>query len=181
MAELIARTPCAGLLPLAVGGVDLTEESLGALTTLSPRRGQEAALSEALEAAHGMAFPAPNRTTGKAGARAIWFGRGQALLAGPEPDADLARLAALSDQSDAWAVVRLRGAGAVDVLARLVPLDLRAAAFRRGHTARSELAQMMASITRLGADDFQIMVFRSMAATLVGELKTAMEAVAARG
>ena len=40
---------------------------------------------------------------------------------------------------------------------------------------------MMASITRLGADDFQIMVFRSMAATLVGELKTAMEAVAARG
>jgi sarcosine oxidase subunit gamma len=40
---------------------------------------------------------------------------------------------------------------------------------------------MMASITRIGAQSFQIMVFRSMARTLVHDLKTAMEAVAARG
>ncbi|MFV0514011.1 MAG: sarcosine oxidase subunit gamma [Jhaorihella sp.] len=181
MAELIAKTPCAGLLPLAVGGVELAEENPGALTMLSPYRGQEAALSAALESGHGAAFPAPNRSTGKAGARLVWFGRGKALLVGPEPDANLARLAALCDVSDAWAVVRLRGAGAIDVLARLVPLDLRPAAFGRGHTVRTELAHMMASITRLGADEFQIMAFRSMAATLVNELKTAMEAVAARG
>lgn len=181
MAELIARTPCAGLLPLKIGGVDLTEEDPGAMTSLEPFRGQEAALSDALKAAHGMAWPAPNRATGKAGARAVWFGRGQALLIGPEPDTALARHAALTDQSDAWAVMRLEGAQAEDVLARLVPVDLRAASFKRGHTARTELAHMMASVTRIGESAFQIMVFRSMAQTLVHDLKTAMEAVAARG
>lgn len=181
MDDLIAKSPCEGLLPLDIGGVTLSEEAPGRMTSLAPCRDAEVALSEALKAAHGMAWPAPNRATGKAGARAVWFGRGRALLIGPDPDATLTRLAALTDQSDAWAVVRIDGGRAEDVLARLVPVDLRAASFKRGHSVRSELAHMMASITRIGNAAFQIMVFRSMAATLVHELKTAMEAVAARG
>jgi sarcosine oxidase subunit gamma len=60
-------------------------------------------------------------------------------------------------------------------------VDLRPQVFKRGHTLRTELKHMMASITRIGAQSFQIMVFRSMARTLVHDLKTAMEAVAARG
>lgn len=180
MAELIAKTPCEGLLPIAMDGIELHEEIPAAMTTLAPFNGRAAALSEALKAAHGMAFPAPGRTTGKAGARAVWFGRGQAMLVGPEPDATLAAHAALSDQSDAWAVVRLEGAGAGDVLARLVPVDLRASSFRRGHTVRSMCMHMMVSVTRVGETAFQIMAFRSMAATLVHDLKTAMEGVTAR-
>ena len=97
------------------------------------------------------------------------------------PDPTLAGHAAMVDQSDGWAVLRLEGAGAAEVLARLVPLDLRAPQFRRGHTARTELQHMMASLTRLGPDAFLIMVFRSMARTLVHDLTSAMEAVAARG
>lgn len=180
MAELIARPPCQGLLPLEIGTTTLSETDAGVLTSIMPFKGQEAALSEALIAAHGMAMPAANRTTGRAGIRAIWFGRGQVLLIGPSPHEALARYAALTDQSDAWAVVRLEGAGAVDVLARLLPIDLRATQFKRGHTARTELMHMMASITRVGDQAFQIMVFRSMATTLVHDLKTAMEGVAAR-
>ncbi|WP_411351193.1 sarcosine oxidase subunit gamma [Leisingera aquaemixtae] len=181
MAELIAKSPCDGLLPVTIGGMSLMEEQPGAMWAVAPFNGQEKALSQALEAAHGMAFPAANRATGKAGSRAVWFGRGMALLIGPEPDAKLAEHAALTDQSDAWAVVRLEGQGAEDVLARLVPVDLRAAVFKRGHTVRSELKHMLASVTRTGPQAFQIMVFRSMAKTLVHDLKTAMEAVAARG
>ena len=180
MAELTAKTPCAGLLPPRVGSLSVEEIAPGALTSLAPFRGQEAALSKALVAAHGMAFPAPDRSTGTAGARALWFGQRMALLIGPAPDPGLARFAALTDQSDAWAVLRLEGAGARDVLARLIPLDLRDSAFAQGHTARSDLRHMMASITRIGAQSYQIMVFRSFAETLVQDLKTAMERVAAR-
>ena len=180
MVELVAKSACAGLVPLQIGEVALTEEVPGALTSLMPWRGQEAALGAALDSAHGLALPAPGRSTGKDGARLIWFGKGQYLLIGPAPDPALAAHAALTDQSDAWAVVRLEGAGAEDVLARLVPVDLRRAGFKRGHTVRSALQHMMTSITRLGPQAFQVMVFRSMAQTLVHDLKTAMEAVAAR-
>ncbi|KIC36603.1 sarcosine oxidase subunit gamma [Leisingera sp. ANG-M7] len=181
MAELKAKSPCDRLLPITLGGMSLTEEQPGSMWVLAPFKGQEKALSKALEAAHGIAFPAANRATGKAGSRAVWFGREMALLMGPEPDAKLVKHAALTEQSDAWAVVRLDGAGAGDVLARLVPVDLRPQIFKRGHTVRTELKHMMASVTRIGPQAFQIMVFRSMAKTLVHDLKTAMEAVTARG
>lgn len=180
MAELIAKTPCDGLLPLTIGTVSLTEELPGALTSIAAMKGQDKALSVALKAAHGMVLPQVNRATGKAGSRAIWFAQGQVMLAGPAPDAVLAMHASLTDQSDAWAVVRLEGDAAEDVLARLVPVDLRASVFKRGHTMRTDLMHMMASITRVGDRAFQIMVFRSMAGTLVHDLKTAMEGVAAR-
>lgn len=181
VADLGMKSPCTGLLPLTIGTVTASEEVVGPLTSIAPFQGQMPEVSKALKGAYGMAFPAPGRTTGKAGARAIWFSQGQALLQGPVPDAMLAPHAALTDQSDAWAVVRLEGKGAVDVLARLVPLDLRSSQFKRGHTARTELLHMMVSLIKIGENTFQIMVFRSMAQTLVHDLKTAMEGVAARG
>ncbi|WP_424979413.1 sarcosine oxidase subunit gamma [Leisingera sp. S232] len=181
MAELTAKSPCDGLLPVTIGGMSLTEEQPGNMWIVAPFKGQQDTLSKALEDAHGMAFPAVNRTTGKVGSRAVWFGRDMALLMGPVPDAKLAKHAALTDQSDAWAVVKLDGNGAEDVLARLVPVDLRPQVFKRGHTVRTELKHMMASVTRTGPQALQILVFRSMAKTLVHDLKTAMEAVAARG
>ncbi len=181
MDKLKARTPCDGLLPLTIGSVTLSEEDAGAIHSVSPYKGQQKAVSDAMKTAHGMTYPAANRATGKAGARAIWFGYAHAMLMGPDPDASLSQHAATVDQSDAWAVVRLAGAGAEDVLARLVPIDLRGAHFKRGHTARTLLFHMTASVTRVGENAFQIMVFRSMAESLVHDLKRAMEGVAARG
>jgi sarcosine oxidase subunit gamma len=181
VAELIAKTPCEGVLPLNIGALSLTEAKPGAMTSVAPFNGQAEALDKALQAAYGCGFPAPNQSLARGKVRIRWFGRGLALLSGAEPAAELAGLAALTDQSDAWAVVRLEGPGAGDVLARLVPVDLRPAAFPEGATVRSELAHMAASVTRTGAAAFEIMVFRSMAATLVHDLKSAMEAVVARG
>ncbi|TNJ41804.1 sarcosine oxidase subunit gamma [Phaeobacter sp. B1627] len=181
MDDLSAKSPCEGLLPATVGGFTLREEPPTTLTLIAPYAGQEAALSAAMDAAHGLAFPAPNRTTGSGEARAVWFGRRQAVLMGPDAQPGLAAHAALTDISDGWAVVRLDGDRAEDVLARLVPVDLRPRVFQPGHTARTELRHMMASLTRVSAKSFQIMVFRSFAETLVHDVKTAMEAVAARG
>ena len=178
--DLIGKTPYAELLPVTIGTTTLSEVDAGRLTSIAPYNGQEKKLSETLKAAHGMTAPAPNRATGKAGQRALWFGNRMILLQGPAPDAKLARYAALSDQSDGWVVVRLDGEAATAVLARLTPIDLRDSQFKRGHTARSELRHMMASITRLGPQSYQVMVFRGFANTLVHDLTTAMQGVAVR-
>ncbi|OIQ44170.1 MAG: sarcosine oxidase subunit gamma [Roseobacter sp. MedPE-SW] len=182
MAELLIRTACDGLEALNIGGLSLAESAPQSLTTLAPFRGQEAALGKAMTAAHGLTFPpVKGSTLGKEGARAIWFGRDMGLLIGPDPDPSLAKHAALTDQSAGWAVIELAGVGTEDVLARLCPVDLRLAQFGIGASLRTELKHMMASIFRLDKDRFQIMVFRSMAKTLHHDIKTAMEARAARG
>ncbi len=179
MAELKAKTPCGDLLPRHRGDVTLEEVDPGVLTSVTVL-GDEAALSDALEKAHGIPFPAANRATGKAGVRCIWFGRDQALLMGAVPDAGLGSHAVLVDQSDGWCAVSLSGGASEEVLARLVPVDLRSGVFKRGHTVRSLVGHMGASITRTGRDRFVILVFRSMAVTLVHELDKAMQGVAAR-
>lgn len=167
-------------MPLACGGLTLREVDPGRITALSPWMGQADALSEALQTAHGMRFPVSGRATGGDGARVVWTGLDQAMLLGPEPDIALGQHCVMVDQSDAWAVVRLDGIGAEDVLARLVPVDLRPAVFKPGHTVRSLLAHMTVSVTRLGPETFQIMAFRSMAGTLVHDLHAAMSAVMRR-
>ena len=159
--DLIAKTPCGEMLPIRIGQITLSEVGPGSMTSLAAYNGQGVALSKALKEAHGMTMPNMGKTTGKADARALWFGQGVVLLMGPAPAPILSEHAAVTDQSDAWTVVRLEGEGAVEVLARLTPLDLCVSEFRRGHTARTEVAHMAASVTHIGKNSYQIMVFRS--------------------
>lgn len=181
MVDLIAKTPLDGFAPLTLGNVTLSEIAVGPITSISPFKDTDKDLSVALKTVHGISVPAANRSTGKADAQAIWFGREQFILIGCKVDQALANYAALSDQSDGWTIVELKGVGAADVLARVTPLDLRRHVFKKGHTARSDLMHMASSITRTGDDTFVIMVFRSMAGTLLHELQIAMEGVASRG
>lgn len=180
MGELKAVSACAGLVPLTIGGVSVDEVSLGSITSLSPF-GDASAFDVALKRAHGVGWPEPGQALGDDAARMVWFGRGEAVLIGPAADQSLVDVAAVVDVSDAWAAVCIEGPQAVDVLARLVPLDLRASASSEGQTVRTQLGHMGASITKLGPERFLILVFRSMAATLIHELKHAMAGVASRG
>ena len=180
MAELKARMPLVRLLPMEASGVRVREVDLGAMTLVMPYRGCDAALSDALEAAHGLRWPEPGRMTGTTGRGILWFGRAQAMLIGMAPVAGLKDHAAVVDQSDAWAVVEIEGDRAAEALARLTPVDLRPGVFEIGHTARTELAHMAASLTRTDEATFLVMVFRAFAHTLVHELSVALEGVAAR-
>ena len=180
MVELTVTTPCAGLLPRRAGAMRLEEVEPGRITSLMPGPGQAAALDGALRAAHGVGWPDPGTAHFGDEAAVIWTGLEQAMLVGPAPDPALAEHAALTDQSDAWAVVELSGDAGPEALARLVPVDLRAHVFAEGATARTLLGHMSVSITRTGPERLRIMAFRSMAGTLVHELHAAMESVAAR-
>lgn len=169
MANLIALTPCGDLLPLEIGGISVTEVVVVQLTSVAPFAGQEGAVSKVLKSD----LPACNRREGAV----TWFGHGTWLVAG---DVTLDGIAAVTDQSDAWAVVCIAGAGVEDVLARLVPVDLRPHVFAENHVAKTMMGHMSVTITRIAGDAFEIMAMRSMAATLVHELEVAMRGVAAR-
>ena len=179
MARLIAKSPLEGLLPAAVEGATLEEVVLDRATAIAPFRGKERAVSAALKEL-GLGFPAPGKTAQKGEARILWWGRGQALLIGAVPPSGLDGLAALTEQGDGLAALRLEGALAEAALARLVPLDLRAAAFPKGATARTMLFHMTCSVTRVGAQAFEILVMRSMGRTAVHDLSVAMKSVAAQ-
>lgn len=183
MASLIETPPCGELLPVIVTGAQLVELRPGPVLSVAPFQGQAAAVGAILAEA-GLDWPAPG-TSGIGGSLAcFWAGRGTAFVVGPLPEPLAARLAAhaaLTDQSDAWAAMQLRGPAAEAVLARLVPMDLRIAAFPEGAVARAPLNHMAAEIRRSGVDRFDLWVFRSMAQTAVHELKAAMTSVAARG
>ncbi len=173
MVDLIALTPCAGLLPISQDGIEVTEVAVERLMSVAPFAGQDKAVSAALKDQIGGGLAGVNRRTGVV----TWFGHGTWMVGG---DVALDGLAAVTYQSDAWAVVQIAGAGVEDVLARLVPVDLRAQQFKKNHVAKTMLGHMSVTITRVGADAFEIMVMRSMAATLVHDLRTAMRGVAAR-
>ncbi|WP_164661033.1 sarcosine oxidase subunit gamma [Tropicibacter sp. Alg240-R139] len=181
MDKLSALSPCSGLLPLTIGAAKVVEVEPGHLTSVAPYNRQHDKLSKAMKAVCGVAYPQANGLTRDGDTQAIWFGHAQAILVGPAADAGLAKHAALTDQSDAWAVVTLSGDAAEDVLARLVPVDVRLAHFAVGQAVRTQLMHLSVSLARVDEGTFQIMAFRSMAHTLVHDLKTAMEAVAARG
>ena len=177
MVKLIARSPCAGLLPKTIGTVTFTEIDASRMTLVAPFAGQQKTVSDALKSSIGVGFPAPNRSLGTS-PRALWCGRGQALIVGADfPDLDGA---ACVDHSDAWAIVRIDGADATALLARLTPIDLRPPTFKRGHTARTLIGHMTGGITRLGVQSFEVMVMRSMAATLMHDLTQAAQNIAAR-
>jgi sarcosine oxidase subunit gamma len=144
----------------------LAEVDLGQITSIAPYD----------VAGLGPAFPAPNCVLAQAAGRLVWTGRGQAFLIGG-PAGEWSEIAAVTDQSDAWACLSLTGDGAAEVLARLVPLDLRAMAI--GSSARSALGHM--GMILIGVEGgFQLMVFRSMAKTAWHEIEVAMKMRAAR-
>lgn len=178
MIKLTAKSPAHGLVPVTIGAATLDEITPANIAFVTPYQGQGDALSQAMKTAHGMAAPAAHRATGRDGARAIWFGA-QIALVGPVPDATLAQYAAVVDQSDGWCILRLSGPTLDPILARLCPVDMRTTAFKRGHVVRSQLQHMNVVYHRVSEDAVDIYGFRSMAQTMVHDITTAMDSVAA--
>ena len=179
MPELIAKSALAGHAPLTLLATTLAEGMAEPITSIAPFPGRLDRVNAAL-APLGLAFPAPNTQSIAGETRLLWTGRDQAFLIGTSAPDGLAEHAALTDQTDGWAILTLQGPAAGDALMRPIPLDLRLASFPVGRTARAPLNHMQAIVTRIGPESFEIMVFRSMARTARAELAEAMEVLTAR-
>ena len=177
MVELVAKSVSDQVAGQHLEGVDLRIVNVRCVTSVMPYRGQDELVSNALLKAYGVELPKPNRMIQNGSVCALWFSRRQTLLIGATPDSELAKYAALVDQSDAWAVIELEGPRVWDVLCRLVPIDLRTSQFKQNHTARTQLIHMMVSITRVDDSCFQIIGCRSMAGSLIHHVSRAMSAV----
>lgn len=179
MPDLIAKSALSGHAPLTRAGTTLAEGQAGPVTSVAPYPGRMPQVDACL-APLGLSFPAPNTQVAQGAARMLWTGREMAFLIGAEAPPALADHAALTDQTDGWALLTLTGPMAEAALMRPVPLDLRLAAFPVGRTTRAPLNHMQAILTRTAPDAFEVMVFRSMARTAWAELAEALEVLEAR-
>ena len=118
MARLIAKPALPAGELLSLGGVTVRSTELGPVTHIAPFAGTRGEVSEGLSAL-GLEWPEPGGTKTSDIARILWAGRNAALLIGAAPPVGLETSAALSDQIGANAAVRISGAGAEEVLARL--------------------------------------------------------------
>jgi len=177
--KLIAQHPFQDTLPVTIGSIEMSAVVPRVITSIAPLDGKTAQVSAALNETVLMAFPEAGRVLRSEAGRLMWAGHGMALLVDADAP-DLTGLAAVTDQTDAWAIVQLQGAAVEDVLARLIPVDLRRDTFKVGHTARTMIGHMTGSVTRVGPDAFEVMVMRSMAGTLLHDLTRAAKGVAAR-
>jgi heterotetrameric sarcosine oxidase gamma subunit len=175
VAELIPSGPLDGAAPVEMADALLEVLALGPVAAIQPWPGRQAAVDAALKA-RGLGFPAPGRSIEVADTRILWAGRETAFLIGTPPP-ELAE-AAVIDLTDGWAGLSLSGPGAEAVLARLVPIDLRASVFPEGATARSLLGHVQALIARRGGG-FELMVMRSYLRTAHHEVEAAMRRLAA--
>lgn len=179
MPDLIAKSALAGHASLTRADTTLAEGTAGPITSIAPYPGRKPQVG-ALLAPLGLSFPEPNTVVAHGAARLLWTGREMAFLIGADAPPTLADHAALTDQTDGWAILTLTGPMAEAALMRPVPLDLRLPAFPMGRTTRAPLNHMQAILTRTAPEAFEVMVFRSMARTAWAELAEALEVLEAR-
>jgi len=145
-----------------------------ALARVIVRKGRADDLATAVRARYGLDLPATPRRVGQGGLAFIWSGPGQ-WLALAEDGRDLAReltdaigaFAAVSDQSDGLAVLRVAGPCARDALIKGVGLDLHPRAFGPGDAAVTVIAHVGVQLWQL--DDrpsYEIAAYRSFAGSL---------------
>jgi heterotetrameric sarcosine oxidase gamma subunit len=184
---LALRSPFAGI---ATGRRGAAEGPPGVrLTLLADRRrlvveALPGRLAEAAAAlAHALGFGAPT-TPGSAAGRgitvlAIGPGRWQIVFeAGAAPPAlasGLAGIATVTDASHLYAALQLEGPRAVEILRRLVTLDVDPAVFPPGAVATTEVHTMTVQLRRAG-EAYELAAGRSYAASLVEEVVRAAAA-----
>lgn len=127
------------------------------LASVALRRGQRAALEAALHTHFGLALPGPGKRLSGETMMLAWSGREQWFASAPSKamgdiaahlgDA-LGNAAAVSEQTDAWLQVRVRGAGAYALLERLCPLDLDPGVFAVDAVARTSIEHLGVQIAK---------------------------------
>lgn len=147
------------------------------MATVMAYKGQRVALSARLLEKYGLPLPdGPRRVANGAaalvglGPRTFLFQRETGSSLEPELAQALGDTAAVTDQSDAYAMLRLGGPRVRDVLEKCVSIDLHDKVFTPGSVASTSCAHIGVIIWRLddesGLARFEIAAFRSYARSL---------------
>ena len=166
---------------MSIGTILIREGLVDHAISIAPFHDYDGHVSEALHRHFGLELPSAGHSNKTTEQDLFWCGRGQYILTSPSGitqilEPELSKYAALSDQSDAWAVLELRGEDADQVMARLCPLDVRD--MKDGHALRSEFAHMM-SIILPRSGGYDIWVMRSFGKTALHHLTIAAKSIAA--
>lgn len=170
--DAVARPGRFGAQTAGAPGVRLAVRTSLSIVTIIARKGKAKALSAAMEKHYATPCPAPG---GSATGRAVtlhWSGADQwfvvaqnrkegALFA--ELVKRLAGLASVSDQSHGRVTLAISGINARDVLAKGTPVDLHPRAFGLGRCAVTQMAHIGVHIAQVGADEFEVSLFRGFA------------------
>jgi len=127
-----------------------------------------APLLSALMAEFGITIPAPQSFIRSASITLSCLSPSR-YLASADRDANLpgrlakslSGLAAITDQSDQWAIFTLSGAHSRDALARLVPIDLAPKKFPIGALALTRASHLDARLWHVAEDAYELAVTRS--------------------
>jgi len=150
-------------------GVTLSVRHPMSIVTIIARKGQSAALGEALKAAYKCPLPGVGQSTGKGAIAFHWCGADQYYaIAEGRAEGELYRdlkvrlqgLASCSDQSHGRIIIRIAGPKARALLAKGTPIDLHPSAFGPGKSAMTQMAHVGIHLVQTGEDAFELSVFR---------------------
>lgn len=157
--------------------VIVTERGELGLATVIARKGRAGVLAARVKERFGLDLPAGPRRHASDAFSLMGTGPGTWLATHEQGTTrllsalreNIADLAAISDQSDGYAVLRLTGPEVREALAKLVFIDLHPGAFGVGHVACTVAAHTGITLWRLedGPDGavFELAVYRSFAAS----------------
>ena len=164
----------------SAAGLAMAELTDFELVQVMARRGQWGAVAQACTEAYGKAAPAKPQAVETEGALLVWSGPDQffilsARTAGGNSAMGTARsafagMASLSEQSDGRSLIRISGARARDMLAKVCSLDLHPAVFPVGTAAASSIDHTSVNLWRGkdvgGEATFYLLVFATFAESL---------------
>ncbi len=151
--------------PRSVAGIGAFRDQAGVLAALRAEFGADVPVACRSVRAGGVALSclAPGRFLASGAREAGLPGRLADRLAG---------LAAITDQSDMWAVFVVSGAAAREVLARVVPVDIGDEQFRQGHVALTRAGHVDVRLWRSEGQTYEIAATRSFAPDLLHALRS---------
>lgn len=178
-----ATSGWAGLVPPDPSGatglqIELIESV--SLATIIVRAGQEAELARLVGPHFGCDLPGAGRVSFGRTGDLVWSAPGQWLIVAKSTEAladlpaRLAAVAAVTDQGDSRALVRVSGPRSREALAKGVAIDLHPSAFSTGSAAVTKVAHLSVQIWQLDeAPAYMIAVPRSFAGSFWSWLSAA--------
>lgn len=149
-------------------GVQLSALAEGHVLTVMARKGAEVSFASLAALSEGTPHAVHPLGPGQ------WLIVGDTVLSGAAVRAKaetIAEIASLFDGSHARVRIALAGAGAADLIATGVGLDLRDHAFPIGASAPTLFRHIAVHLTRTGATSYEFIVARSFAQSLWDELR----------